>query len=447
MTLSRRPLAPTPCLLSGDIFAKLQACDDDAQTDDGDEAAIRSFEDIFIDAVNEAGICPDLALLNTTSKVVTEYIYDRTPNISVCRKASYADALQTKTTGSANAASSPRPTPPTRKKIPMKSSSAGHWSRIELCIESMQHMQGPFSDPPPTKAHERATYAFEETALEARGRDLSVTSASEEETELAQKHSMDGDIHKIQVTNDADKVDHYFLVSAPPCTGLWSLGGRRSVRNIAPLVCGGDVAGQMTVTQNFAGAAWRSGKLPHQHNWLALGIIGRPLKDFKSTKEMVRAVYHAFIAHWDAYSLADVLHCDISGGNILIVDDGDTTRGILIDWDLSKKTKKVRAEARSNWWIGTWQFISAAILRNRFKVHEYQDDMESFLHVVTYHSLRYRPYPLISYHSGMHEMFEAAQECHVDDAILGGQGKCEVVVAIQRFSEPRVLIHEKERMV
>lgn len=38
---------------------------------------------------------------------------------------------------------------------------------------------------------------------------------------------------------------------------------------------------------------------------------------------------------------------------------------------------------------GTWQFMSAALLQNPTKPHEVQDDMESFIHVVTYHGLRY----------------------------------------------------------
>ncbi|KAA1467222.1 hypothetical protein DENSPDRAFT_900394 [Dentipellis sp. KUC8613] len=533
------PEAPTPCPLSGDVFGKLKTFDEDSKKGDEVGAKKRSFEDSFIDAVNEAGICPDLAFFNTTSNVVAEYVYEQKPDISVCRKTSSSDASQM-TTGSteSNAASSPRPTPPPARTIPMKSSSPAHWHRMELCIEAKRHIEDPFSDPPPSKADKRATYPFEKTAALAinargqlisyasaqmstqfrcfcfsvclvnktdarlirwdrsgavvserfdftqamsplaeflwrfnhlddaqRGRDLSVTSASEEETALARKHSMEGDIHKILVTNDADKVDHYFLVSAPSVyrlvvTGRASFGyialdmqnekkvwlkdswritlddiekefeiykllEKKEVRNIAPLVCGGDVAGQMTVTQKYADAEWRTGEvdlLPHHHYRLVLGTIGRPLKDFKSTKEMVRAVHHAFLAHWDAYLLANILHRDISGGNILIVEDKDTTRGILIDWDLSKK-RDARPEPRRNWRTGTWQFMSAGILRNRFKLHEYQDDMESFLHVVTYHALRYRPYPLASYYSEMYDVFEAAEERDDSDEVLGGKGK------------------------
>jgi len=43
-----------------------------------------------------------------------------------------------------------------------------------------------------------------------------------------------------------------------------------------------------------------------------------------------------FIAHTDAYNKTQILHRDVSAGNILITEEGT---GILIDWDLSKKMK------------------------------------------------------------------------------------------------------------
>jgi thiamine kinase-like enzyme len=49
-------------------------------------------------------------------------------------------------------------------------------------------------------------------------------------------------------------------------------------------------------------------------------------------------------AHISAYENAQVLHRDVSAGNILITDNGS---GILIDWDLSKKvTPEVEAKPR-----------------------------------------------------------------------------------------------------
>ena len=43
------------------------------------------------------------------------------------------------------------------------------------------------------------------------------------------------------------------------------------------------------------------------------------------------------IAHTDAYDKTQILHRDVSAGNILITERGT---GILIDWDLSKKVKE-----------------------------------------------------------------------------------------------------------
>ena len=48
-------------------------------------------------------------------------------------------------------------------------------------------------------------------------------------------------------------------------------------------------------------------------------------------------------AHISAYENAQILHRDVSAGNILITDDGS---GILIDWDLSKVTPEVEAKPR-----------------------------------------------------------------------------------------------------
>jgi RIO-like serine/threonine protein kinase len=42
----------------------------------------------------------------------------------------------------------------------------------------------------------------------------------------------------------------------------------------------------------------------------------------------------SFPAHKYAYEKAGIIHRDVSVGNILITQDG---KGLLIDWDLSKK--------------------------------------------------------------------------------------------------------------
>jgi len=102
---------------------------------------------------------------------------------------------------------------------------------------------------------------------------------------------------------------------------------------------------------------------PHRHYRIVLGTIGTPLKNFRNTKEMAKAISAALkgkttifsaepvlihiIAHEVAHNYAGILHRDISPGNILIFG-ADESRdckdphnstidgGMLIDWDLSK---------------------------------------------------------------------------------------------------------------
>ncbi|KAI0273346.1 hypothetical protein BC834DRAFT_947568, partial [Gloeopeniophorella convolvens] len=125
------------------------------------------------------------------------------------------------------------------------------------------------------------------------------------------------------------------------------------VSNIAKMSRAGDVsltpeawrtfplAVQRTTTQDFvktAGrATWCYGNPrvePYVHYRLVLDTLGRPLSHFESTRQLCEVMRDAIVAHDEAYQRTRILHRDISAGNILITDEG---RGILIDWDLSKK--------------------------------------------------------------------------------------------------------------
>ncbi|KAA1467249.1 hypothetical protein DENSPDRAFT_832253 [Dentipellis sp. KUC8613] len=540
------PDAPTP-RPTGAVFQALGS----NTAPEAENAEVRKFEDRFIDAVNAAGICPDLEFFNTTNRSGNKYVYYQKPDISVYGKMALADPLpasatsDTASTSGAPPAPSEPPSGPVEPQAgtgPASESSIVHWTRMELCIECKTLLQDPFADPSPTKEiPDRDEYIFEKRSKEAtrargqlisyaaahmstqfrcfcfsvciinecdarllrwdrsgvvvterfnftgedspladflwrfnhlngvqRGYDLTVTPASDEETRLAQDDfdMKDGNIHKVQVHNDADGGDQYFLIAAPAeyrvvVTGRASFGyvaldlqrkkkvwlkdswrinvdgmekeyqiyvklRDRGVRNIATLVCGGDVGVQKTLTQDYADKPWRYGKvelLLHRHYRLVLDTVGRSLKSFRSTKEMVDAVFDALIAHWDAYDRAEILHRDVSGGNILIVDEGEKTKGILIDWDLSKG-KKAQPTARRKWRTvsRTWQFISAALLVNTSKLHEYCDDLESFAHVITYFILRYRPWTIKLYRRRMYEMFDQAEEDE-NGEIVGGEGK------------------------
>ncbi|KAI5115958.1 hypothetical protein M0805_002677 [Coniferiporia weirii] len=146
----------------------------------------------------------------------------------------------------------------------------------------------------------------------------------------------------------------------------------------------------ITLTQLFVDSPWvyRSKNFQdlrgYIHYRLVLGVVGRELTSFKSSREMLTAIMDAIEAHGKAYE-AGILHRDISIGNIMITHDG---RGMLIDWDLAKPVDEDGGIRYGR--TGTWQFMSAALLQNpRTKHHTYSDDLESFLHLATYMNMLY----------------------------------------------------------
>ena len=72
---------------------------------------------------------------------------------------------------------------------------------------------------------------------------------------------------------------------------------KAGVSNIAPLVCGNDIPDQHTRTEEFVSEPWartiRNDLRAHQHYRLVLGVIGRDLKKFESSWELVNAMADA----------------------------------------------------------------------------------------------------------------------------------------------------------
>ncbi|KAF9471980.1 hypothetical protein BDN70DRAFT_938537 [Pholiota conissans] len=162
------------------------------------------------------------------------------------------------------------------------------------------------------------------------------------------------------------------------------------VKNIAPFECAGDL-GHETRAQTYTVAKWanwarKRALRRHIHYRLVLGVVGRDLTSYRSTKELVTAMRDAMIAH-DQILRAGIIHRDISVGNILIIDNG---RGILIDFDLCKLFEDTKKQARASERSGTWQFMSAQLQMSEVPLHpERADDLESFLHVLTWIALLY----------------------------------------------------------
>ncbi|OBZ73754.1 hypothetical protein A0H81_06489 [Grifola frondosa] len=180
------------------------------------------------------------------------------------------------------------------------------------------------------------------------------------------------------------------------------------VRNIATLLYCGDVGvgqPQTTCTQHLLEEVDTDVRiLPRIHYRLVFEEIARPLRKYQNSFEMARAVYAALTAHRQAWENAGILHRDISDGNIMICDDAKDKHGqrtptaFLNDWDLAKYKHELAKPPTQKTRSGTWQFISAALLRFPQKQHEVSDDIESFIHVVNwlsfwYHKNNYSDYP------------------------------------------------------
>ncbi|KAJ3001105.1 hypothetical protein NUW54_g6644 [Trametes sanguinea] len=82
--------------------------------------------------------------------------------------------------------------------------------------------------------------------------------------------------------------------------------------------------------------------LERSHMRIVINEIGRPLTEFKSTRELVTALRDAVIGHQQAWLRAGILHRDVSVGNILIVDEpgeeAPSICGFLHDFDYSSMT-------------------------------------------------------------------------------------------------------------
>ncbi|KAF9232709.1 hypothetical protein BU15DRAFT_54716 [Melanogaster broomeanus] len=164
---------------------------------------------------------------------------------------------------------------------------------------------------------------------------------------------------------------------------------QNSVPNIPTCLACGDVdcwPEQEPKTSEYSTSTWacRQGMkiTPHIHYRLVLDIVGVRLTNFSSSRELVRAVHDAIIAHQCAWVLG-ILHRDISVGNIIIF----LLQGYLIDWDLAKSVDidVPRRITRT----GTWQFMSAHLVEDSAALHTFVDDMESAFWVLLWTCLMF----------------------------------------------------------
>ncbi|KAI0916061.1 hypothetical protein AcV5_003504 [Taiwanofungus camphoratus] len=223
----------------------------------------------------------------------------------------------------------------------------------------------------------------------------------------------------------------------------------KGVNHVPTLVCHGDIDSQCTVVQDL----WTSTNLPmvsnsppgtlqlavatteavsspvhrrnplkrHTHYRLVTAEVGRPMSDFRTGSELVTIMCHCLQAHGEAVEKAQILHRDISAGNLLIlewVEMGANGRqkivyqGLLNDWELSKplatSLEGDEDGQRQPDRTGTWQFMSAMLLENPWKAAEIQDELESFFHVLLYNGVRFLRHNCTDVCEFMSEFFDAA---------------------------------------
>ncbi|GJE86573.1 hypothetical protein PsYK624_026530 [Phanerochaete sordida] len=173
---------------------------------------------------------------------------------------------------------------------------------------------------------------------------------------------------------------------------------QHGVKYIATPVAGGDVAAQRTLAQDYMthlSGEWRPSERVHTR--LVTKEVGRLLETYKDSVELLRICGHAFWAHRLAWEKANILHRDVSIGNIMI--DCETGNGFLNDWDLCKYREDMedkRAASEPSGISGTWAFKSAMALRYPRKPPELADDLESFVHVITFFACRFHDHDLSS---------------------------------------------------
>ncbi|KAH9841745.1 uncharacterized protein C8Q71DRAFT_700328 [Rhodofomes roseus] len=169
----------------------------------------------------------------------------------------------------------------------------------------------------------------------------------------------------------------------------------KNVSYIATPVAAGDVRGKngahRTRTQEFT-----KGSDPMLvHYRLILEEIAQPLKEYRTSYQLVMGLYQSLSAHEQAWSEGKVIHRDISADNLLLYwyfdENGKLVcKAILVDWGLCKYADEMDQPSVKRTRSGTWQFISAVLLKwpGQF-AHQIWNDLESFIHVLHWMCVRF----------------------------------------------------------
>ncbi|KAI0328293.1 hypothetical protein GY45DRAFT_1017306 [Cubamyces sp. BRFM 1775] len=174
--------------------------------------------------------------------------------------------------------------------------------------------------------------------------------------------------------------------------------------------------------------SWRVGDedeeyyyLERSHMRIVIDDVGRCLTEFTSSREVVAAIRDAIIGHQRAWTRAQVMHRDVSLGNVLITDEESperaTSSGFLHDFDYSSMVESLRAAisqsrvdpassnvgegtedaedadaaVRRKERTGTFYYMAAELLNPKRQgiVHDVHHDLESFYWVLLWVVLRH----------------------------------------------------------
>ncbi|KAG5653720.1 hypothetical protein H0H81_011127 [Sphagnurus paluster] len=137
------------------------------------------------------------------------------------------------------------------------------------------------------------------------------------------------------------------------------------------------------------GNMWSCTTRRYHHRFL-VEHIAKQIDKVTCSKQLVQVAFDGLSAQSDALTLCGYVHQDITSKNLLVGEEG---RGVLNDWDLAKELTDLNRPRRHEK-TGTWAFMSCLLLSNHHAIHTIQDDMESLVHVLLYHSLRYFPHSM-----------------------------------------------------
>ncbi|KAF8811748.1 hypothetical protein BYT27DRAFT_7252461 [Phlegmacium glaucopus] len=176
---------------------------------------------------------------------------------------------------------------------------------------------------------------------------------------------------------------------------------------------------------------------------LILDTVARDLSTFVWCKVLLSCIADAVEGAQQAYK-ANILHRDLSAGNILIVKDKETQewRGILIDWDICLLWRKHGGEPCSGR-TGTCAFIPAQILQNEGPTvtRTLWDDIESAFWVFIYEALLYLKHG--EFPAPLYEKMQTIFSC--DSRLPDGHRRC--VGELEEEEEEEEEEKEKEEPV